>query len=414
MGVCTGTCRLLGWLCAAAVCSYSMWHAYNVRLFAIRQYGPIIHEFDPYFNYRAAEHLATHGMSNFFHWFDHLSWYPLGRPVGTTIYPGPQLAAVAIWRGLQAVPEAFCHTLDHLLHRLRQHWQHTLPGDFWQLTFTHAWSLVEVCCYIPAWLGVVASIFVGLLAAECADSVSAGVVACYVMALLPAHAQRSVGGGFDNEAVAVAPMCAALYFWSRALRPQPRSAPRSLRLPSFFFALLSGCSYAAMAASWGGYVFAVNVIAAHALLLLFLSFGSSTASALYAPYSIFFLVGTALASQVPVVGWTPIRSLEHIIPVATFLLLQLLAVCAVLQPRAGRTLAAVVAAAAALSAAAGWAGMAAPASARVRALFGAHATRTGNPLVDSVSEHQPATSEAYDKYLQVTASCLAYHILLYI
>jgi hypothetical protein len=29
--------------------------AYNIRLYAINEYGRVIHEFDPYFNYRAAE-----------------------------------------------------------------------------------------------------------------------------------------------------------------------------------------------------------------------------------------------------------------------------------------------------------------------------------------------------------------------
>jgi len=29
--------------------------AYNIRLFAIEEYGPVIHEFDPWFNYRATE-----------------------------------------------------------------------------------------------------------------------------------------------------------------------------------------------------------------------------------------------------------------------------------------------------------------------------------------------------------------------
>jgi len=38
-------------------------------------------------------------------------------------------------------------------------------------------------------------------------------------------------------------------------------------------------------------------------------------------------------------------------------------------------------------------------SARVRALFGESATRTGNPLVDSVAEHQPSSPEAYWRYL---------------
>jgi dolichyl-diphosphooligosaccharide--protein glycosyltransferase len=41
-----------------------------------------------------------------------------------------------------------------------------------------------------------------------------------------------------------------------------------------------------------------------------------------------------------------------------------------------------------------------PLSARVRGLFVKH-TRTGNPLVDSVAEHQPASSQAYWQYLHI-------------
>lgn len=29
--------------------------AYEIRMYAINEYGRVIHEFDPYFNYRAAE-----------------------------------------------------------------------------------------------------------------------------------------------------------------------------------------------------------------------------------------------------------------------------------------------------------------------------------------------------------------------
>ncbi len=34
---------------------YSLLNAYKIRLHAIEEYGPVIHEFDPYFNYRATE-----------------------------------------------------------------------------------------------------------------------------------------------------------------------------------------------------------------------------------------------------------------------------------------------------------------------------------------------------------------------
>ena len=43
-----------------------------------------------------------------------------------------------------------------------------------------------------------------------------------------------------------------------------------------------------------------------------------------------------------------------------------------------------------------------PISARVRGLFVKH-TRTGNPLVDSVAEHQAAKPGTYDQYLDVIA-----------
>jgi len=72
--------------------------AIDIRLYAVREYGRIIHEFDPWFNYRATEYLAEHGWKKFSTWFDYMSWYPLGRPVGTTIYPGMQITAVALWR----------------------------------------------------------------------------------------------------------------------------------------------------------------------------------------------------------------------------------------------------------------------------------------------------------------------------
>ena len=60
----------------------------------------MIHEFDPWFNYRATEYLFHNGLTKFFQWFDHKSWYPLGRPVGTPIYPGMQMTGVGIWHVL--------------------------------------------------------------------------------------------------------------------------------------------------------------------------------------------------------------------------------------------------------------------------------------------------------------------------
>ncbi|EKF32267.1 oligosaccharyl transferase subunit, putative, partial [Trypanosoma cruzi marinkellei] len=74
--------------------------AYTLRLIPVHVYGKVIHEFDPWFNFRASEYLDEHGWNAFFHWYDYMSWYPLGRPVGTTIFPGLQLTSVLIRRAL--------------------------------------------------------------------------------------------------------------------------------------------------------------------------------------------------------------------------------------------------------------------------------------------------------------------------
>lgn len=58
------------------------------RLFSVIRYESIIHEFDPWFNYRATYHMVTQGYYNFLNWFDERAWYPLGRIVGGTVYPG--------------------------------------------------------------------------------------------------------------------------------------------------------------------------------------------------------------------------------------------------------------------------------------------------------------------------------------
>ena len=58
-----------------------------IRLFSVVKYESVIHEFDPYFNYRAAQYLAENGMYAFWNWFDEFTWYPLGRVIGGTIYP---------------------------------------------------------------------------------------------------------------------------------------------------------------------------------------------------------------------------------------------------------------------------------------------------------------------------------------
>ena len=73
------------------------------RLFAVIRFESIIHEFDPWFNYRATYQMVTMGFYDFLNWFDELAWYPLGRIVGGTVYPGLMITAGSIHWFLNAL-----------------------------------------------------------------------------------------------------------------------------------------------------------------------------------------------------------------------------------------------------------------------------------------------------------------------
>eukprot|EP00584_Thalassiosira_punctigera_P022138 CAMPEP_0172552596 /NCGR_PEP_ID=MMETSP1067-20121228/46223_1 /TAXON_ID=265564 ORGANISM="Thalassiosira punctigera, Strain Tpunct2005C2" /NCGR_SAMPLE_ID=MMETSP1067 /ASSEMBLY_ACC=CAM_ASM_000444 /LENGTH=960 /DNA_ID=CAMNT_0013340615 /DNA_START=110 /DNA_END=2995 /DNA_ORIENTATION=+ len=383
-------------------------NAYEIRLQAIQEFGPVIHEFDPYFNWRATQYLDENGSKKFFTWFDHKVWYPLGRPVGSTIYPGMQFTAVYLKR----------------------------------YVFGDSMSLNDVCCYIPVWFGVAATFLVGCIAFEASlpensgghifgvvydalrgkysgpesmrgasrprlallglssPSLECAAFAIGFMGVVPAHLMRSVGGGYDNESVAVTAMTLTFWLWMRSLRSGEEY--------SYLVGVFTGLAYFYMAAAWGGYIFVLNLIAAHAAFLVVLGRFSTK---VYKAYSLFYVVGTSLAIQIPVVGWSPLKSLEQLPACAVFLGYQLLHYCEVQRKKKKLTRGdafklrvqvavgalAVVTLLVMLVTPSGYFG---PISSRVRGLFVPH-TKTGNPLVDSVAEHQAASQQAYWQYLHI-------------
>ena len=373
---------LLGYACVVA---------YRIRLYPVEEYGPLIHEFDPWFNYRAAEYLLHNGRERFFKWFDHEVWYPIGRPVGTTIYPGMQFSAVWIYE---------------LLNNMLPHGDYATPFPLrvimpflptsWEVA---PMSLNDICCYMPCWWAAAATFLMGAWTYECTGRGWGSVIAALIFAVLPAHLMRSVAGEFDNECVAVAAIVGTFWLWCASVRYEHR----------WPIAIAAGFAYWYMVASWGGYIFVINMIGIHALCLIPLGFFNDGT---YKAYTIFYIIGTYLATTIPVVGLTPIKSMEQMGPLGVFLIYQFLQATemynrslkansmdwwelqrfrAKMAVVAGGVLCVIVS----ILLPMGYFG---PLSSRIRGLFVKH-TRTGNPLVDSVAEHQPASAAAYNHYL---------------
>ncbi len=84
---------------------------------------------------------------------------------------------------------------------------------------------------------------------------------------------------------------------------------------------MAGLSHAFMAAGWGGYVFTINLVGAHSGAMFIMerlkiyrsepdAHVNQRFNELWLPYTIFYIVGTSLAVQIPVVGMQPLKSLE--------------------------------------------------------------------------------------------------------
>lgn len=250
--------------------------AFAGRLYSVLRYESVIHEFDPYFNFRTTKYLVKEGFYNFHNWFDSESWYPLGRIVGGTIYPGLMVTAAFV---------------------------------YWTLHFFHfTVDIRNVCVLLAPWMASNTCIAAYLLTKEVAGS-RAGLIAAALLAGVPGYISRSVAGSYDNEGVAIFALIFCFYLWVKAVKTG-----------SMFWAAMTSLAYFYMVSAWGGYIFIINIIPIHVLFILL---SGRYSNRIYVAYCTFYALGIILSMQIPFVGFHPVRSSEHVAAFGMFGLLQL-------------------------------------------------------------------------------------------
>mmetsp|Transcript_59114 Transcript_59114/g.68406 ORF Transcript_59114/g.68406 Transcript_59114/m.68406 type:complete len:756 (+) Transcript_59114:26-2293(+) len=247
-----------------------------IRVFSVIRYESVIHEFDPWFNYRTTKYLAKEGLYGLWNWFDHESWYPLGRSVGGTVYPGLMTtAAVFYW---------FAHSIG-------------IPID-----------IRNVCVFLAPVFAAFTAIAAYLLTKEVTRKSESGLFAALFMAMIPSYLSRSVAGSYDNEGVSIFALVFTFYVYLKAVNTG-----------SILWACNASLAYFYMVSAWGGYAFIINIIPIHAVFLLIVGRFDSK---LYVAYSIFYVLGTFMAMQIPFVGFQAIHSSEHLASHGVFFFLQ--------------------------------------------------------------------------------------------
>ncbi|CAI0425553.1 unnamed protein product [Linum tenue] len=342
--------------------------AFSIRLFSVIKYESVIHEFDPYFNYRVTQFLSKNGIYDFWNWFDDRTWYPLGRVIGGTVYPGLTLTAGTIWKVVNSL---------------------NIPL-----------SVETVCVFTAPIFSAFASWAAYLLTKE-VKGPGAGLTAAALLAMVPSYISRSVAGSYDNEAVAIFALVFTFYLYIK-----------TLNTGSLFYATLNALAYFYMVCSWGGYTFIINLIPMHVLLCIVTGRYSSR---LYIAYAPLVVLGTLLAALVPVVGFNAVLTSEHFASFLVFIIIHVVALAyyikGILSPKMFKVavtlvvsvglavccaVIAILIAVVASSPTKGWSG-------RSLTLLDPTYASKYIPIIASVSEHQPPTWPSYFMDINVLA-----------
>ncbi|MEM3586828.1 MAG: STT3 domain-containing protein, partial [Candidatus Jordarchaeaceae archaeon] len=228
-------------------------------------YPALIQSFDPEMQAAMALYIVTFGFNAWFGWYDHASWYPIGRDISQSFFPGTPFSAAIIY---------------HLLH--------TLGFNI---------DIYTVCYFFPAFMGAFTCVATYFLGKEIRDK-KTGLIAAFLLTFTPAFIERTTVGFFDNESIGMLFLVLSLYFFIR-----------SLKRGSISSAILAGLCLGGIAASWGAYIYLMYIYPMTTILLLLLK---KYTSRLFMTYSITIVLATFIITHVPCLGVSALRSMEVI------------------------------------------------------------------------------------------------------
>jgi len=237
-----------------------------IRSYASR-YGYYLNEFDPYYDYYAAQHIVTlaqqhglyyaffnnpagcvasvldpicHAQQGYFYWHDVNTWFPYGRNVAATSQGGLQTAGALIFL---------------LVHNV----------------FGVPITLYSLLILLPVFFGALTCVLFYLLVRRIAGD-AAGLFAALMIAVSPPLIERGNLGWFKSEPLAILMFVAASYLLLTVFDKERGATGKVLR------AAVAGFCAGYSSAAWGGGDYFSAAFGLFFLLIPFMSFDLSTLS----------------------------------------------------------------------------------------------------------------------------------------
>lgn len=226
-----------------------------IRCIPFFLYPAYIRAFDPWLQYRMALYIVTYGFNSWFSWYDYASWYPIGRDISQSFFPGTAFAAAIIY---------------FLLHALG------FNVDIYM-----------ICYFYPAFMGAFTCVATYFLGKEILDK-KTGLIAAFLLSFTPAFIERTMVGFFDNEALGMLFLVLSLYFFIR-----------SLKRGSIISAIIAGLCIGGLAATWGAYIYLMYILPMTVILLMLLK---KYTSRIFMTYGISMTLAVFIITRVPASG----------------------------------------------------------------------------------------------------------------
>jgi len=229
---------------------------------------------DPWIQFKCAEYISEYGIRDFLNWFDHNSWYPYGRPMGTSMYIMVPVVAVIIYK----------------------------IALFLGINVT----LFGVTYFTPAIFGALTILVIYKLG-QALHSKRTGVIAAFFVALAQGFMSRTIVGFFDNECIGIFLMFLTFYFFVKGLTKD-----------SMINNVFAGLTLGALSLTWGAYRYAYDFLALFAFVMILLRKYSRR---LLSSFSITIILGLIIGALIPRNGVEFVFSTEQLIPLMVIVLM---------------------------------------------------------------------------------------------
>ncbi|MFQ5999920.1 MAG: STT3 domain-containing protein, partial [Candidatus Bathyarchaeia archaeon] len=246
--------------------------AFIVRLLPLR-WGLHLSEFDPHLQYRLTKHMVDNGFFAWASWHDYMSWYPYGRDMGRTAYPGLPATAAFFYIILRALGLS--------------------PAPMYSSNPLTVDPLFNFCVIFPAIMGTLTCLVIYFLGRDIGGK-EVGLFSAFFLALNSSYIGRTSLGFFDTETAGIFGLLLFIFFFLRSIEPE---RPLSNCLT---YAVAAGLSLGYLLASWGASRYALGMAVLFVFVLLLLRRYSSR---LLLSYSATFGMALFIAINVPRLGF---------------------------------------------------------------------------------------------------------------